>query len=116
MSNLGKSASDKPSTGKLPTRDRLFELVKKIKPGFVTSYKVLGLTLGVHPRVVGRLLHTNTNASEVPCHRVVHADGSLAGGYAFGGLTVQRQLLEAEGVEFEKDRVKPQCFLMNFTS
>ena len=39
----------------------------------------------------------------VPCHRVVFKDGSLCDNYAFGGMDVQRALLEAEGVAFADD-------------
>lgn len=41
----------------------------------------------------------------VPCHRVVHSDGSLGRNYAFGGPKVQKENLIAEGVRFIGDRV-----------
>ena len=37
---------------------------------------------------------------EMPCHRVVYRDGSLASDFAFGGNGRQRALLESEGVAF----------------
>lgn len=39
----------------------------------------------------------------IPCHRVIFKDGSLCDNYAFGGMEVQRALLEAEGVTFADD-------------
>lgn len=89
----------------------LYQLVRAIPCGRVASYGWLGAQLGISPRLVGRYLHQNPNSGETPCHRVVRADGSLASGYAFGGLMAQRQLLEKEGVQFVKDRVVPSAFV-----
>ncbi|MBP7875558.1 MGMT family protein [Candidatus Woesebacteria bacterium] len=90
------------------TKNKLYSLVRQIPRGSVVSYGWLGSALGISPRLVGRYLHQNPDSSTTPCHRVVRADGSLASGYAFGGLSVQRQLLEQEGVIFTKNRVAKQ--------
>ena len=50
------------------------------------------------PRVAGAVLHACDDA-DVPWHRIVRADGSLAKG------SRQRRLLEAEGVPFRGERV-----------
>jgi alkylated DNA nucleotide flippase Atl1 len=50
------------------------------------------------PRVAGAVLHACGDA-DVPWHRIVRADGSLAKG------SRQRRLLEAEGVPFRGERV-----------
>ena len=89
----------------------LYRLVQTIPRGKVTSYGWLGQALGISPRLVGRFLHQNPDSSLTPCHRVVRSDGSLASGYAFGGLDVQRQLLEQEGVRFVKNRVVKTDFV-----
>ncbi|KAE8144150.1 hypothetical protein BDV25DRAFT_167540 [Aspergillus avenaceus] len=52
-------------------------------------------------------MRTNPFAPDVPCHRVLSADGSLGGymgdGPASGGknLEKKKEMLEAEGVVFE---------------
>ncbi len=51
-------------------------------------------------RYVGNTLHKNPSNSLTPCHRVVNAKGFCSGSFAFGGSSVQRQKLEAEGVIF----------------
>jgi methylated-DNA-protein-cysteine methyltransferase-like protein len=58
-------------------------------------------------RAVGNILHKNPFFGEVPCHRVVHADGRLAAAFVFGGIGVQKQMLEAEGVTIQDDCVCP---------
>jgi len=89
----------------------LYRLVRQIPPGKVASYGWLGKQLGLSPRLVGRYLHHNPDSTLTPCHRVIHADGTLAGGYAFGGRSVQRQLLVKEGVQFVKERVVRSAFM-----
>ena len=63
--------------------------------GFVRTY---GDVSPGAPRVAGAVLHACDDA-DVPWHRIVRADGSLAKG------SRQRGLLEAEGVPFIGERV-----------
>lgn len=86
-------------------RTALFALVAKIPRGKVSTYGELGRALGFHPRLVGRLLHSNTDPLNTPCHRVVRSSGELAGGYAFGGPNIQKNLLESEGIAFHKQKI-----------
>lgn len=81
-------------------RRRLFDLVRAVPRGQTTTYQILAQKLGTHPRVVGMLLHTNTDPVAVPCHRVIKSNGKLAKGYAFGGPTKQLEKLSNEGVVF----------------
>lgn len=81
------------------------ELLIRIPKGQVTTYGVIGDALGIHPRQVGRLLHQNQNPERFPCHRVVKSDGSLAGGYAFGGQSAQKKKLEEEGIRFNREKI-----------
>ncbi len=76
-------------------RRAILDRVRAIPPGYVRTY---GDVSPGAPRLAGRVLST-TRAAEVPWHRVVRADGSLAKG------TRQRLLLQAEGVPFRGDRV-----------
>lgn len=79
---------------------RVYEAVKKIPCGKVTTYGQIALMAGSPraSRVVGGALHRNPTPGEVPCHRVVNREGRLAPDFAFGGPDVQKMLLEAEGV------------------
>ena len=85
--------------------DKVYEVVKCIPCGKVSTYGDVALMCG-KPRMarqVGWALHVNPRPGEVPCHRVVFADGSVCTGFAFGGKEVQKALLEAEGVEVSPD-------------
>jgi alkylated DNA nucleotide flippase Atl1 len=77
-------------------RDRqILARVRAIPAGFVRSY---GDVSPGAPRLAGAVLHA-CDDPEVPWHRVVRADGSLAKGAR------QQRLLEAEGVPFCGRRV-----------
>ena len=78
----------------------VYELLKKIPAGKVTTYGDLAKALG-NPsasRIVGKILGQNPNPIQVPCHRVVMSNGIL-GGYAYGSAK-KRGLLEKEGLSF----------------
>ncbi len=76
--------------------DHVLRAVRAIPAGYVRTYG--DLDPGA-PRFPGRVLATHPDAADVPWHRVVRADGTLAGGDR------QRARLVAEGVPFRGDRV-----------
>ncbi|MCI8694602.1 MAG: methylated-DNA--[protein]-cysteine S-methyltransferase [Lachnospiraceae bacterium] len=88
-----------------PSR-RIYEAVKRIPRGRVATYGQVAELAGDKKmaRAVGNALRRNT-AQEIPCHRVVNAQGKLSGEFAFGTGAGQAQLLEAEGVEVAEGRV-----------
>ena len=84
---------------------RVYEVVKQIPLGKVTTYGAVARAIGAPrcSRQVGWALHSNPQAGVIPCPRVVFKDGSLTDGFAFGGRDVQRAMLEAEGVTVSDD-------------
>ena len=86
-------------------KDQVFEIVKKIPKGKVTTYGEIALKLGKlrGARQVGWALHQNKEGSGVPCHRVVDRNGRLAPNFAFDGAIEQKRRLEAEGVSFRDE-------------
>lgn len=83
-----------------PTK-RIYEAVKTIPKGCVATYSQVAKMAGNEKmsRAVGNALHKNPSPGIIPCHRVVDAKGRLAGAFAFGGESVQAELLESEGVK-----------------
>jgi len=93
-------------------RPLVFAVVKTIPAGRVMSYKQVAQKVGIlNPRFVGRILNSNTNPVEYPCHRVIKSDGTVASGYAFGGPDKQIEKLKAEGVVFFKNVASRVSFL-----
>ena len=75
--------------------ERILARVRATPPGFVRSY---GDVSPGAPRLAGTVL-SGCDDPDLPWHRIVRADGSLAKGDR------QRALLEAEGVPFRGERV-----------
>ena len=73
----------------------ILERVRAVPEGFVRTY---GDVSPGAPRFAGAVLHACHDA-DVPWHRIVRADGSLAKGRR------QRRLLDREGVPFRGERV-----------
>lgn len=87
------------------TFEKIYEVVKSIPKGKVATYGQIARLAG-NPhwaRVVGYALHSNPDPDTIPCHRVVNREGRVAAAFVFGGVCVQRSLLESEGVVFEPD-------------
>lgn len=83
---------------------RVYEIVKKVPKGKVTTYGDIAMALG-NPRLarqVGWALHAN-NSADIPCHRVVNKEGRLAPNFAFDGWQEQKKRLMAEGVTFKDE-------------
>ena len=83
------------------TFEQIYEVVKKIPKGKVTTYgRVAKMAGNVHwSQIVGYALHVNPDPKNIPCYRVVNKDGRLAGAFAFGGENAQAMLLENDGIE-----------------
>lgn len=84
--------------------EQVYELVRQVPPGRVVSYGTIARLLG-RPRAartVGWALNSLPEGHDVPWHRVVNSRGRISlGGHGQGG-ELQRAMLEAEGVEFDK--------------
>lgn len=88
-------------------QNRVYEIVKKIPKGKVATYKQIAKLAGRPKayRAVGSCMRKNVDPKNIPCHRVVASDGSLAG-YVFGkGISTKRNILLKEGIVFDGNRV-----------
>lgn len=87
--------------------ENVYDLVKKVPKGKVVTYGEIAREIGNKrmARQVGWALHVNPEPGVIPCHRVVNRFGKLSSAFAFGGVNRQAELLRAEGVEVEDDKV-----------
>ena len=77
-------------------QQRVWNALLKIPCGATTSYSEIAQRIGAPKsvRAVARAIATNNHAVVIPCHRVVHLDGSLSG-YRWG-VKRKRALIEKE--------------------
>lgn len=79
-------------------------IVSQIPRGKVLTYGDVAKLAGIKDaRKVGWALHGNQD-SNIPCHRVVQASGTLAENYSMGTWTEQKSRLQSEGILFLTDR------------
>lgn len=87
--------------------DDVFEVVKLIPKGRVTSYGMIGAYLGAKgsARMVGWAMNQAHGLKEnIPAHRVVNRSGLLTGKVHFGGERM-KELLESEGISVKNDKI-----------
>lgn len=82
--------------------EQIYEVVRRIPPGRVATYGQVARIVGrCSAQMVGFALAALKAKTDVPWQRVINRQGkiSLRGGGI--GSALQRQLLEAEGIEFD---------------
>jgi methylated-DNA-protein-cysteine methyltransferase related protein len=86
----------------------VYEVVKLIPAGRVTSYGAIGAYLGMKgsARMVGWAMNAAHARLEVPAHRVVNRAGFLTGKHHFSTPTAMQERLEAEGIRVIKDQIQ----------
>ncbi|WP_199137674.1 MGMT family protein [Pedobacter sp. ASV12] len=89
--------------------DQVYEVVRLIPKGRVTSYGAIAKALGTakSSRMVGHAMaYAGTSKPKVPAHRVVNSNGLLTGKFHFSPPSLMQELLEKEGLKIENDKVK----------
>lgn len=88
-------------------KQNVLEIVKQIPVAKTLTYGQVAAMAG-NPkaaRAVGMIMSQNYNP-EVPCHRVIRADGKL-GGFNRGGIAKKEQLLHDEKAAANKNLLNP---------
>src|ERR1700736_4753923 len=91
-------------TGGTAFQRRVWQALRRIRPGRTRSYGALARALGygAAARAVGAANGRNPISIVVPCHRLIGGDASLTG-YG-GGVWGKRCLLHHEGADPERSR------------
>jgi methylated-DNA-protein-cysteine methyltransferase related protein len=91
---------------------KVYEVVKRIPYGKVTSYGAIAEHLGLRSgaRMVGWALNADRENLDMPYHRVVNRLGELSGARFFPSPNMMRELLEDEGVAFNDTAVDIKNF------
>jgi methylated-DNA-protein-cysteine methyltransferase related protein len=87
--------------------ERVYEIVRQIPEGKVTSYGAIAKALGTarSARMVGWAMNASHNLEDVPAHRVVNRIGMLSGKHHFDGTNLMQQLLENEGIKVVDNQI-----------
>ena len=98
---------DKPTLNNDNFFERVYEIVRQIPVGKVTSYGAIAKALGTarSARMVGWAMNASHNLEDVPAHRVVNRLGMLSGKHHFEGTNLMQQLLENEGIIIKENQI-----------
>ena len=95
-------------TGKRNFFADVYEVVRLIPKGKVTSYGAIAryLGTGMSARMVGWAMNAAHGEGNVPAHRVVNSMGLLTGKHHFETPSAMQRALEKDGVKVVKDKVQ----------
>jgi methylated-DNA-protein-cysteine methyltransferase related protein len=87
--------------------DLVYQVVKSIPRGRVTSYGAIANYLGIKSgaRMVGYAMNVSHTQPNIPAHRVVNRVGVLTGKHHFSKPDLMQNLLEMEGIKIENDKI-----------
>jgi methylated-DNA-protein-cysteine methyltransferase-like protein len=96
------------SSEKLNYFDLVYQVVREIPKGRVTTYGTIAHYLGLKSgaRMVGYAMNASHTMPDVPAQRVVNRQGLLTGKHHFETPTRMQELLEADGVKVANDRIE----------
>ena len=88
--------------------DQVYDVVRLIPEGRVTSYGAVARYLGSgrSARMVGWAMNAAHSLPDVPAHRVVNRNGLLSGKHHFDPRNPMQERLEAEGIKVIDDQVQ----------
>ncbi len=88
----------------------------EIPPGFVTTYGRIGQIVGCTARTVGFAMAALPRETGLPWQRVINAQGRVSPRVDGEGNILQRDLLEAEGIVFDRNqRIDLTNYLWEFS-
>ena len=92
---------------------QIYDLLRQVPKGKITTYKALAEALNTKAyQAVGNAMNKNPYAPEVPCHRVVKANGEI-GGFA-SGTKKKIEMLKKEGIIIENGKIYLDIYLHRF--
>ncbi len=86
--------------------EAIYEVVKLIPSGRVTSYGAIAKYLGTGARMVGWAMNAAHTHPDIPAQRVVNRNGLLTGKFHFETPTAMQEALENEGIIVKHDQVQ----------
>lgn len=98
----------KPTNNKENIYDIIYDVVRAVPKGRVTTYGAVAAAIGVKSgaRMVGYAMNSCAGIKPmVPAHRVVNRNGMLTGKHHFDPPEKMEQLLKREGVKVKDDTV-----------
>ena len=102
------AGKEKPKASSYSFFEDVYDVVRQIPKGRVTSYGAIANYLGtkLSARMVGWAMNASSIAKpKVPAQRVVNRNGMLSGKHHFATPTLMEELLKKEKIEVKDDKI-----------
>ncbi len=102
------ASKEKPKAASYTFFEDVYDVVRQIPKGRVTSYGAIANYLGtkLSARMVGWAMNASSLAKpKVPAQRVVNRNGMLSGKHHFSTPTLMEELLKKEKITVKDDKV-----------
>lgn len=86
-----------------PIYSSIYDLASKVPSGYVTTYGQLAKLVGCTARTVGFAMAALSPGHDIPWQRVINSQGKVSPRSDGDGNILQRDLLEAEGLQFNQE-------------
>ena len=84
----------------------VYDIVRQVPKGKVTTYGFVAKIVGATPRMIGWAMNNAGNQKpKVPAHRVVNRVGLLTGRMHFNPPEQMQKLLEKEGIKIKDHQI-----------
>ena len=83
-----------------PLYQSIYNLARQVPPGYVTTYGQIARLVSCTARTVGFAMAALPAGNDVPWQRVINSQGKVSPRTDGEGNILQRDLLEAEGLQF----------------
>jgi methylated-DNA-protein-cysteine methyltransferase-like protein len=105
MALIGKLKVDSPVKKSTNFKQNVIEITKKIPYGRVTTYGTIAILAGLPrgARLVGGILHYNSDEHNLPWQRVINRHGFISTRCEGHTKQDQKEILEEEGIEVSED-------------
>ncbi|MBI2667709.1 MGMT family protein [Candidatus Woesearchaeota archaeon] len=95
--------------------NRIYEELKKVPKGRVTTYKILANSIGSKAyRAVGQAMKNNKDIINIPCYKVICSNGFVGNYSARGGMRRKIQLLTNDGIIVKNNYVNLRKYMFKF--
>lgn len=81
----------------------IYNLARQVPPGYVTTYGQIARLVSCTARTVGFAMAALPAGNDVPWQRVINSQGKVSPRTDGEGNILQRDLLEAEGLQFDQN-------------
>lgn len=86
--------------------EAVYDIVRQVPKGQVTTYGFIAKIIGTSPRMVGWAMNkSHTQTPAVPAHRVVNRVGLLTGRMHFSPPESMQENLEKEGIKIKNHQI-----------